>query len=333
MEDNRYPGIGSSISGFVFLGTPHRGTGSLTSEGLACAVSRENPDLYIDTSVLQTIKAGSEVTTDLLQEFTSLCSSTMTPICCFFEQQRTKVGRIIQQDLEVVPTDNACTVIEADLSQEVVVDEKSACIDGCLNYGLSVDHFRLNKFANPDDACYRAVAGEIQQFVREAPHRVALGLASIRSGDFPTRLAHSSGMTLASNTSNNNPQASEALQDEKQKTAKPATSPMPVRKLMESLEAIYSPKDPPAAVKSYRSPKTGRHLRGAAYRKGDKVGFKRAYIATWASGEGTYDPYYVCNVRVSMSDKYICMVAPALDGINGEWIVEEELQYYKELEL
>lgn len=114
MEENRCPGISSSISGIIFLGTPHRGTGSITSEGLACTILREDPTLHVDTSVLQAIKADSEVTTDLLQEFTSLCSLTTIPLCCFFEQQRTNVGRIIKQpDLEVLLADSTSSVTGA----------------------------------------------------------------------------------------------------------------------------------------------------------------------------------------------------------------------------
>lgn len=35
-----------------------------------------------------------------------------------------------------------------------------------------MDHFRLNKFASPDDACYKAVAGEIRRLVLQATNQI-----------------------------------------------------------------------------------------------------------------------------------------------------------------
>lgn len=49
-----------------------------------------------------------------------------------------------------------------------MVDEKSASIDGCLSYGLPLDHFRLNKFSDPDDGNYQDVCGEIVRFYNAA---------------------------------------------------------------------------------------------------------------------------------------------------------------------
>lgn len=41
----------------------------------------------------------------------------------------------------------------------------SGCLDGHDRRGLGVDHFKLNKFANPDDGNYRAISGEIRKIV------------------------------------------------------------------------------------------------------------------------------------------------------------------------
>lgn len=213
--------------------------------------------------------------------------------------------------------------------QEFVVDEKSACIDGYPSYGLSVDHFRLNKFASPNDAHFKAIAGELQQLVIEAPQRVALRLAStMRGGNLQARLTSNSDKTSASSASNKNSQKKAAL-PAMQHSPESTTSPMPVSKLMDWLEAKYGP-HPFTAENWYRSPKSVRRLGRRAYRRGDKVGFLRARIATWASGEGTYEPYYVCDVEVNSSHKYACMVAPTLDGVDGQWVDSKELEHFSD---
>ena len=59
------------------------------------------------------------------------------------------------------------------LFQDAVVDEHSGCLDGHPKLGLASDHFRLNKFASPEDNNYRVVCEEIVRFVNDAPSRVA----------------------------------------------------------------------------------------------------------------------------------------------------------------
>lgn len=52
-----------------------------------------------------------------------------------------------------------------DFCQEIVVDENSGVLDGHGRRGLGVDHFRLNKFADPEDGDYIAVSGQIKLMV------------------------------------------------------------------------------------------------------------------------------------------------------------------------
>ena len=102
LEATQFPEIFQSITGALFMGTPHRGTGNLTSNGLLCAALQDKPDLCVDDTILQAIKTGSEVTTDLLHEISMLSHASGISLFCFFEQQPTKVGKIIgKPDLEV----------------------------------------------------------------------------------------------------------------------------------------------------------------------------------------------------------------------------------------
>ena len=253
----------------------------------------------------------------------------------------------------------------------------SACIDGYPKHGLSVDHFRLNKFSSPNDACYKAVAGEIQRLVREAPYRVALRLESVREGDFSARFAQCSESPYSrkrytDHEPNNKTQrpfngtsaqagvvcdtnqrlhaqsevsqnlharkiyleAPESSQDQDEGTLDAATSSMPRRMQLKPPQLNRNAKKPPAsAVQRYRSAQTGRLLPPSTYRTGDKVGLQQDRIASIASPDGSYDPYYVKQVGVSKSDKFTYRIAPALDGVDGGWVEQEELEFYKEPEV
>ena len=79
------------------MGTPHRGTGSITSSGLFYALVASNPELQVDRTVLKTLEYGNELITKVFENFVSICNSPVVKIslCCLFEQRLTVVGRII----------------------------------------------------------------------------------------------------------------------------------------------------------------------------------------------------------------------------------------------
>jgi hypothetical protein len=79
------------------MGTPHRGTGSITSNGLVYAAIASDPSLQVDDTVLKALMYGNDTLMDVSNEFVSLCNAPGAAIslCCFFEQRPTKVGRII----------------------------------------------------------------------------------------------------------------------------------------------------------------------------------------------------------------------------------------------
>jgi len=53
------------------------------------------------------------------------------------------------------------------------VDEQSGCIDGFPKLGLACDHFKMNKFSNPEDGNYVYVSQELMRLAKAAPSRVA----------------------------------------------------------------------------------------------------------------------------------------------------------------
>lgn len=210
-----------------------------------------------------------------------------------------------------------------------MVDEASACIDGYPKHGLSVDHFRLNKFASPDDACFKAVAGEIQQMVTEAPHRVASRRGLIQNGDRFGSSASIVGVASVSLPDDKKLKAPETSQAQDTRGSPASKPPMPVKTLLKSLQSAFDAKRPSTSVKVYTSPKTGRRLLSPQFCKGDKVGFRQARIAHMCSDEWTYDPYYVCDTKVSKSDDYLHLVAADLNGYDGAWVKEKDIEYYQ----
>jgi hypothetical protein len=97
LHEHRWPDILASATGVVFLGTPHRGTGAITSKGLVYAAIASNPSLRIDDTVLKALESGNDMLMDILNEFILLCNSPAVEmsLCCFFEQRSTAVGKII----------------------------------------------------------------------------------------------------------------------------------------------------------------------------------------------------------------------------------------------
>ena len=83
------------------MGTPHRGTGVITSKGLVYAAIASNPSLRIDDTVLKALESGNDVFINVLNEFILLCNSPAVNIFlyCFFEQRPTAVGRIIGNNI------------------------------------------------------------------------------------------------------------------------------------------------------------------------------------------------------------------------------------------
>ncbi|KAI8213553.1 hypothetical protein K4K52_004602 [Colletotrichum sp. SAR 10_76] len=149
-----YPGISASTSGIVFMGTPHRGTGSaLHSQGkIYQAVVRAQCETQ--GNILEVLEENNETLVDVVDEFTRLVhvATPKVEIVCFFEQMSTSVGKIVQDD---------------DI-KEFVVGEQSGVLRGHRSLGLPRDHFSLNKFSGKEDGNYKSVRRQLAKMTRIA---------------------------------------------------------------------------------------------------------------------------------------------------------------------
>lgn len=76
------------------MGTPHRGTGSIESQGvLRAAVASNNTIVRTDGTILRALRSSDDTLMDVVSELTQLCnlSALAVPILCFYEQRSTLV--------------------------------------------------------------------------------------------------------------------------------------------------------------------------------------------------------------------------------------------------
>ena len=86
-----WPGLYSSTSGILFLGTPHHGTGTLTSKGMMDAIIEQYAGCQIEDGVLRSLQPKKEMLNEVRSDFVELCVRTR-------EQKRTSGGEIIGVD-------------------------------------------------------------------------------------------------------------------------------------------------------------------------------------------------------------------------------------------
>lgn len=105
LHSESWPGLYSSTCGVVFLGTPHRGTGDITSQGMMDAIIEQYSQCQIEEAVLQSLKSENERLNDVRKDFLELCTRSRgkLELVCFYEQKSTGVGRIIGVDSMSVP--------------------------------------------------------------------------------------------------------------------------------------------------------------------------------------------------------------------------------------
>ncbi|KAG6365428.1 hypothetical protein INS49_007039 [Diaporthe citri] len=153
-ESETEEAILNSTVGAVFLGTPHRGTGAFGSQSALLAAIAAQSDLYVsmESDVLDAMEAERGELLDVSEDFLKLSVRADLRITCFFEQMESNLGKMIERD---------------DIKQ-FVVDETYARLGANRAIGLPTDHFKLNKFAAPEDGNYLDVAGEVSRLYTEA---------------------------------------------------------------------------------------------------------------------------------------------------------------------
>lgn len=148
------------VAGIVFLGTPFRGSQAQTYAKMIGTIwsymERGNSKIYDLT------EPNSQEQRDQLNNFVRIVNRQAIPICCFYEQHKSDLGRIIKAS--------------PFKKEMIVVEETSATIDGLRSIPLAANHFNMHKYSGPEDPNYKAVLPEIKKMVGEAQNRVSARL-------------------------------------------------------------------------------------------------------------------------------------------------------------
>lgn len=156
MHPTDYPGIYDSITGMIFLGTPHQGSGISdmgTVGKIYDLISQQR--LQIEDGLLQTIAQDNTILVDTVADFTRDVKQRTAPpeLFCFYERRSTPVGLIARLK---------------DHPKEFVVNESSGSLPGYEKRGLALDHFSINKFGSNDDYHYISVVDEMVKMGEKA---------------------------------------------------------------------------------------------------------------------------------------------------------------------
>ncbi|RYO77015.1 hypothetical protein DL764_010256 [Monosporascus ibericus] len=151
LEPDLYPGIYESITGIVFLGTPHRGNfesqkTQKTQAAVFAAITQAK--MQVQENILSTLAQDNDTLLNTVTQFSrDIRNQTSPPMLhCFFEQVGCNTGKMA--GVETDPEE-----------EEFVVNESSGTFDHHPKGGLALDHFQINKFENEEDGNY--------EFVRE----------------------------------------------------------------------------------------------------------------------------------------------------------------------
>ncbi|KAH6886788.1 putative kinesin [Thelonectria olida] len=156
-----WPDVATSISGMMFLGTPHQGiherAGLSTQGEMYTAILQAG--LQIQDSAMQSMAQDNEGLVSTVFNFNrgiQMCKP-QPKVFCFYEQKATNVGEIFGMDTGV----------------EFVVSEASGTLSNHMKEGLPLDHFQMNKFEDAEDNHFQRVSEELE--------RMAEGLGEGRS--------------------------------------------------------------------------------------------------------------------------------------------------------
>lgn len=90
-----FPGIIKSLTGVVFLGTPHKGS-KWQSPAAIIATAASALGLGEQSKLLNAVQQDSEMLQDLVQDFTRTVNRTSVSILCFFEQLKSDITKLIK---------------------------------------------------------------------------------------------------------------------------------------------------------------------------------------------------------------------------------------------
>ncbi|KIN07181.1 hypothetical protein OIDMADRAFT_89340, partial [Oidiodendron maius Zn] len=144
LSRSAYKDIGDSTVGFVFFGTPHRGSLAATLGSLIASLPL--PGSINERRILRVLEEQSDTLADLLGQFSDWLFENSVPAVCCFEKHMT-AAPIVGKHMRSI--------------KQLVVSQDSACIDGHPRIGLDADHSKMNKFYGRNDPSFQLVYPEI----------------------------------------------------------------------------------------------------------------------------------------------------------------------------
>jgi hypothetical protein len=112
----------------VFMGTPHRGTGtSLHSQGQIYQAVLAG-GFHVEDQILKTLEEGNETLVDVVREFTRLINipPLKMNVFCFFEKKPTAVGEIIKDD-KIKVSGPSPALLHVCITPQVLTDSGICC--------------------------------------------------------------------------------------------------------------------------------------------------------------------------------------------------------------
>lgn len=96
LRQSEYPNIFMSVVGCVFLGTPFRGTKSQTKASLLAEMA-QSLGLGVNSGLVRLLEEGSEVLSDLLDDFVTVAKEANMRLFCFFEQHESDLIKLLSK--------------------------------------------------------------------------------------------------------------------------------------------------------------------------------------------------------------------------------------------
>ncbi|KAI1365233.1 hypothetical protein F5Y08DRAFT_304790 [Xylaria arbuscula] len=133
----------ASTVGFMSLGTPFRGT---KMQSIATKVAWLMNPMGSHDGIIKDLEQDGRQLADDVHAFCELRNRMDIPATCCFELYDSDYGKKIGL---------------AGFARGRAVEEESACIPGWDRMQMYTDHFKLNKFAGPNDRSFIMVSGEL----------------------------------------------------------------------------------------------------------------------------------------------------------------------------
>ncbi|KAF5012594.1 hypothetical protein FDECE_1361 [Fusarium decemcellulare] len=157
LHKHDWPHLSESVIGLVFLGTPHHGlnesVGLSTQGQIYKAIIAAG--LRPQENALQSMAHDNDVLRGAVDSFTRIINTTkpQPTIFCFYEERETEIGQIVGMKID----------------QKFVVNQTSGTLNGHQKEGLSLDHFNMNKFQDPQDNHFVCVSRQIAKIANNIP--------------------------------------------------------------------------------------------------------------------------------------------------------------------